>query len=144
MWQMINLRELIKFSDWLKDSLSSCQKKLCSEMKDLTQKLWNSCSMRDKLKISSSEEIHHVALNENESETVNDLLMISCQLHHSHILSLQLLFLMWLSVKMKNNSEILRESVRVLIIASLTMRSLTQFIIKSMYFLKERSLNWMS
>ena len=29
--------------------------------------------MRDKSKISSSEEIHHVALNENESETVNDL-----------------------------------------------------------------------
>ena len=28
--------------------------------------------MKDKLKISSFKEIHHVALNENESETVND------------------------------------------------------------------------
>ena len=29
--------------------------------------------MRDKLKISSFEEIHHVALNENEFKTVNNL-----------------------------------------------------------------------
>ena len=42
-------------------------------MKDLTQKLQNSCLMRNELKISSSEEIHHVTLNENESETMNDL-----------------------------------------------------------------------
>ena len=41
-------------------------------MKNLTQKLWNSCSVKDKSKISSSEEIHHVTLNENEFKTVND------------------------------------------------------------------------
>ena len=42
-------------------------------MKDLMQKLWDSHLMRNKSKISSSEEICHVASNENESETVNDL-----------------------------------------------------------------------
>ena len=42
-------------------------------MKDLTQKLQDSHSVRDELKISSSEEIHHVTLNENEFKTVNDL-----------------------------------------------------------------------
>ena len=72
MWQMINLRELIKFSDWFKDSLSSCQKKLYSEMKNLTQKLWDFCFIKDKSKISSSEKIYYVVLNENESETVNN------------------------------------------------------------------------
>ena len=41
-------------------------------MKNLMQKLQSSCSMRDKLKISSFEEICHVALNENEFKTVND------------------------------------------------------------------------
>ena len=72
---MINLRELIKFSNWLENFLSSCWKKLCSEMKDFTQKLWNSCSVKNELKISFFEEICHVALNENESETVNDSLI---------------------------------------------------------------------
>ena len=42
-------------------------------MKDLTQKLWNSHSVRDKLKISSFKEVHYVTSDENESETVNDL-----------------------------------------------------------------------
>ena len=44
-------------------------------MKNLMQKLWDSHLMRNKLKIFFSEEICHVALNENESETVNDLLV---------------------------------------------------------------------
>ena len=42
-------------------------------MKDFTQKLQNSHLMRDKSKISSFEEIHHVASNENEFKIVNDL-----------------------------------------------------------------------
>ena len=42
-------------------------------MKNLMQKLWNSHSVRDELKISSFKEICHVALNENEFKTVNDL-----------------------------------------------------------------------
>ena len=42
-------------------------------MKDFTQKLWDSHLMRDKSKISSSEEICHVTLNENEFEIVNNL-----------------------------------------------------------------------
>ena len=42
-------------------------------MKDLTQKLWSSHSVRDESKISSSEEIHHVTSDENEFKTVNDL-----------------------------------------------------------------------
>ena len=70
---MINLRKLIKFDNWLENFLSSCWKKLCSEMKNLMQKLWNSCFVRNKSKISSSEEILHVISNENEFETVNDL-----------------------------------------------------------------------
>ena len=70
---MINLRELIKFDDQLENFLSSHWKKLCNEMKDLMQKLWSSYSIRNKSKISSSEEICHVALNENEFKTMNDL-----------------------------------------------------------------------
>ena len=42
-------------------------------MKDLTQKLWNSHSVKNKLKISSFKEIYHVASNENEFKTMNDL-----------------------------------------------------------------------
>ena len=42
-------------------------------MKNLTQKLWDSCSVKNKLKISFFEKIHHVTLNENEFKTVNDL-----------------------------------------------------------------------
>ena len=41
-------------------------------MKDLMQKLQNSYSVRNELKISSFEKICHVALNENESKTMND------------------------------------------------------------------------
>ena len=70
---MINLRELIKFNDWFRDSLSSHWKKLCSEIKDFMQKLWDSCSIKNKSKISSSEEICHVASDENEFEIMNDL-----------------------------------------------------------------------
>ena len=44
-------------------------------MKDLMQKLWDSHFMRDKLKISSSEEICHVTSNENEFRIVNDSLI---------------------------------------------------------------------
>ena len=72
-WQMINLKKLIKFDDWLENSLSSYWKKLCSEMKDFTQKLWDSCLMKNESKISSSEEICHVTSDENESEIINDL-----------------------------------------------------------------------
>ena len=42
-------------------------------MKNLTQKLWNSHFIKNKLKISSFKEICHVALNENEFKTMNDL-----------------------------------------------------------------------
>ena len=70
---MINLRELIKFSDWLENSLSSCQKKLCNKIKNLTQKLWDSHFIKNELKISFFEKIHHVALNENEFKIVNNL-----------------------------------------------------------------------
>ena len=70
---MINLRELITFDDRLENSLSSRRRELRSEMKDLTQKLRDSRLVRDESKISSSEEIRHVASNENEFKRVNDL-----------------------------------------------------------------------
>ena len=70
---MINLRELIKFDNWFKNSLSSCWKKFYNEIKDLTQKLWSFHFIKDKSKISFFKKIHHVALNENEFKTVNDL-----------------------------------------------------------------------
>src|SRR5690625_1681330 len=69
---MINLRELITFDDRLENSLSSRRRELRSEMKDLTQKLRDSRLVRDESKISFSEEIRHVASNENEFERVND------------------------------------------------------------------------
>ena len=72
---MINLKELIKFDNQLKNSLSSCQKKLYNKIKNLTQKLQNSHFIKNKLKISSFKEIYHVALNENEFKTVNNLLI---------------------------------------------------------------------
>ena len=46
--------------------------------------------------------------------------------------------------KIKNNSKILRKSVKVLIITSLIIKSLIQFITELIYLLKRRSLNWMS
>ena len=70
---MINLKELIKFNDQLRNFLSSCQKKLCNKMKNLTQKLQDSYFMKNKSKISFFKEICYIALNENESETMNDL-----------------------------------------------------------------------
>ena len=45
---------------------------------------------------------------------------------------------------MRDNSKILKKSVRVLIIISLIMKSLTQFITELTYFLKKRSLNWIN
>ena len=42
-------------------------------MKNLMQKLWNSHFIKNELKISSSEEICHVALNKNEFKTMNNL-----------------------------------------------------------------------
>ena len=69
---------------------------------------------------------------------------ISCQLHHLHILSFQSLFLMWLLIKTRNNSKILRKSVKVLIITSLTVKFSTQFIIELTYLSKKRNSNWMN
>ena len=48
---------------------------------------------------------------------------------------------MQLLIKIKNNLKILKKSIKVLIIASLTIKSLTQFITKLMYLLKRRSSN---
>ena len=42
-------------------------------MKDFTQKLQNSCFVRNKSKISSFKEICHVASNENKFKIVNNL-----------------------------------------------------------------------
>ena len=45
---------------------------------------------------------------------------------------------MQLFIKMRNNSKIFKRNVKVLIITSLTVKSLTQFIIKLMYFSKKK------
>ena len=42
---------------------------------------------------------------------------------------------------MRDNLKILKKSVKILIIALLTMRSLTQFMTKLTYFSKKKSLN---
>src|SRR5690625_1628 len=121
---MINLRELITFDNQLENSLSSHRRELRSEMKNLTQKLRNSRLVRDESKISSSEEIRHVASNENEFERVNDSLVDNDSNDSSNDDFVSTAsFTRSVS---RDNSEILRKSVRVLIIASLTVRSLTQ------------------
>ena len=51
---------------------------------------------------------------------------------------------MWLFIKTKNNSKILKKNVRVLIIILLIMKSLTQFMTELMYFLKKRSSDWIN
>ena len=120
-------------------------------MKNLIQKLQNFYFIKDESKISFFKEICHVTSNENEFKTVNDLFIDNDNNDNSSdnfmlivlftCFIFQSLFLMQLLIKIKNNSKILKESVKVLIITSLIIKSSTQFITELMYFLKKRSLD---